>query len=974
MRRQIAVCMSLVFSLSLFGTGSAAAVAEEIRVELENPVSYINIEDNNSVTVKITNKTSQNADIVLSTEVKDGGNTVVSQDSANVSVARKSTVYYPMSINLDNFAGVSEYISDNFDSYTDDAALLESWTISNTGVRDGALAAVNGGNALRLSAKDIDLGATDFTKEFSAECTDGKIEVNLSLMHDYKCDRETERNMTSFVYLYSSDGTKKIPLLNIYGEDHTMYLSKAYRTDSYKLMTVESGVWYDIKIIYDTETLGFEASATDGKNTWEKTGTYVQGDSSIFPGDSVGKLYFQTWGEGASDFGHGLMYVDNVDVVPISEVEPGAYTLTVSAQNGAKVISQYSQYLYATNKINQDNDIGICSHFHTASYYKLADMQAVPDAGFSIIRDECRWQYVEPSKGTYVMPGHIIDYIDAANKANVQVLLILGLNNTLYSDEEGDVPSDQTNIEAWLKYVRFVVSELKGKVKYFEVWNEPNHENFSKDDDTGAVYAELLRQTYPVIKDANPEAYVVSGGLSGSSGAETFIREMVAAGANSYMDAFGTHPYCCYNHSIVDERQSTSFSEDIDALKAMGITKPIWITEIGYLTEYINPNDKEATEPYYTEEEKGAYNVRTAIEFKADGRVDKLILYQLKSTENGEKFGHMNFDGTPGPAYRIIYAMNKLLVNAEYVNSWGRRTGEGAGNSRYAVHQFRDKQTGEDIFVMWSKGYATRPLKISNATGSSASVAFTGYDFLNSYKAELNISAGNSSSTMQMYDAYGNKKGVASVGETLNINYEPLYIVCEKPDTQQYNYCDITMENGYINGSGHIANADYVTVRAEAKLAKKTVYIDQIKVENNGEFGFSFKIPRDDVYEIYVLSNRMNCEKFNLGSLDASVVVTVDGKPLNKLNEIGENGKVSATVSVDSEKSEPESLNFIAAVYTYENRLLYTKVKSVNAVKGEDNKGTVEFTATETADWEKLKLFLWDSDSLQNIMDEIEIK
>jgi len=659
--------------------------------------------------------------------------------------------------------------------------------------------------------------------------------------------------------------------------------------------------------------------------------------------------------------------------IPLKVTEAGKYTLTVSAQKGGEVISEYSEYIYVTNKIKQDGDIGICTHFHTSSYYKIADIKAVQNAGFSIIRDECRWQYVETAKGKYVMPGHIIDYIDEANKNDVQVLMILGLNNTLYSKNEGDIPVTEENIDAWLNYVRFVVSELKGKVKYFEVWNEPNHPNFNKNSATGADYTELLKQTYAAIKDENPEAYVVSGGLSGSSGAATFIKEMVAAGAVSYMDAFGTHPYCCYNHSIVDERQSTSFSEDIDVLVNMGITKPIWITEIGYLTEYINPDDETSTEPYYTETEKGAYNVRTAIEFKADNRVDKLLLYQLKSPESGEKFGHMNFDGSFGPAYNMIYAMNKMLVNAEYVNSWGRRTGASVGNSRYAVHQFRDKQTGEDIFVVWSKGYATRPLKISKATGSSASVEFTGYDFFNNYKAELNISAGNSASTLQIYDAYGNKKDVGAIGSTLNINYEPLYIVCEKP--KQEDFCNITMENGYIKGSGYINNASgFVTIKAEGKLAKKTVYIGQLDVGDNKAFEFSFKVPRDDVYEIYVYNGKMNYKKINNNALDAQITVTVNGNSLEDLAGLGENGKVSATVSVDSGKSEAENLNFIAAVYTYDNRLLYAQAKSVTAVKGEDSKGTLEFTATETADWESLKLFLWDADSLENITDSIEIK
>ena len=331
-------------------------------------------------------------------------------------------------------------------------------------------------------------------------------------------------------------------------------------------------------------------------------------------------------------------------------------------------------------------------------------------------------------------------------------------------------------------------------------------------------------------------------------------------------------------------------------------------------------------------------------------------MYQFKNPEDGEQYGLMFHDGTAGPGYQMINAMSNRVANADFVDKWL--------GIYYSIYQFKDRTTKDDIFVMWSKRDTTRSCNISASKAQPSVSALMNID--------LDLGADNGLSTLIKYDAYGNGEEIQS-GSSIELDFKPTYIVCEKP--QKESFCNITEENGYIKGSGYINNAaEFVTVRAEAKFAKKTAYIDQFEVENNGEFEFSFKIPEDDVYEIYVYNGAMNYNKINKNVLDAQITVTVNGNPFEDLTGLGENGKVSATVSVDSGKSEEENLNFIAAVYTYDNRLLYTQVKSVDVIKGEDNKGTVEFTAEETADWESLKLFLWDADSLENITEAIEIK
>jgi hypothetical protein len=89
-------------------------------------------------------------------------------------------------------------------------------------------------------------------------------------------------------------------------------------------------------------------------------------------------------------------------------------------------------------------------------------------------------------------------------------------------------------------------------VKHWEIWNEPNI-SFWKPEPDPARYAQMLRLAYPAIKQADPQAFVISAGLSpyggygntapGLMNPLTFLERMYAAGAAGSFDALGWHPY-----------------------------------------------------------------------------------------------------------------------------------------------------------------------------------------------------------------------------------------------------------------------------------------------------------------------------------------------------------------------------------------------------------------------------------------------
>src|SRR5439155_2635889 len=111
----------------------------------------------------------------------------------------------------------------------------------------------------------------------------------------------------------------------------------------------------------------------------------------------------------------------------------------------------------------------------------------------------------------------------------------------------------------------------------------------------------------PQIKSADPNALVISGGLSNtgdgnpptSIGDLTYIQQMLGMGAAQDLDAIGIHPYpgaCVPTATSCDQTPGTYFqraNEEHNAAVGAGFPNiPFWITEAGYFSQPggIDPN------------------------------------------------------------------------------------------------------------------------------------------------------------------------------------------------------------------------------------------------------------------------------------------------------------------------------------------------------------------------------------------------
>jgi beta-glucosidase/6-phospho-beta-glucosidase/beta-galactosidase len=140
---------------------------------------------------------------------------------------------------------------------------------------------------------------------------------------------------------------------------------------------------------------------------------------------------------------------------------------------------------------------------------------------------------------------------------------------TMYSaawDDELDSSRNEENIQKYEYFLAYLVEHFKGRIDYWEIWNEPEVDGFCKPAPNAVIYTQLLKRAYRKAKEANKEAKII--GLSSSLWSVDFIEETFQNDALNYMDILGLHPYC-----YLDSNYKSIFeiSDDIAGLIISGI-------------------------------------------------------------------------------------------------------------------------------------------------------------------------------------------------------------------------------------------------------------------------------------------------------------------------------------------------------------------------------------------------------------------
>lgn len=327
---------------------------------------------------------------------------------------------------------------------------------------------------------------------------------------------------------------------------------------------------------------------------------------------------------------------------------------------------------------------------------RARSLDLVRDAGFRFIRQEFPWEEIEiHGKGDFVDrrndPAGVdawakFDHIvDLAEERGIAVIPRLS-NPPAWSRATGDelgtnAPPDDFN--DFGDFVAAVAERYRGRIRYYQVWNEPNgNEEWGLQDVDPEAFTELLCLAYGRIKAADPDAVVLAGALTPTVANDgrhmndlIFLQRMYDAGAGDCFDVFSAQGYGLWSGPTDQRLRPTviNYAHNLflrDLMARNGdAAKPIWISEMGWnvAPEDVRPDFGRVTEEQQARYAVGAYR-RAREEWPWIGVNSYWFLRRPADLEISQAWYYFRMlepDFTPLPVYGAVadYATGEPALN-----------------------------------------------------------------------------------------------------------------------------------------------------------------------------------------------------------------------------------------------------------------------------------------------------------------------
>jgi hypothetical protein len=287
------------------------------------------------------------------------------------------------------------------------------------------------------------------------------------------------------------------------------------------------------------------------------------------------------------------------------------------------------------------------------------------------------WPWLEPKRGEWHFGG-VDKLIELAENRKVKIALVLGLSPAWASARPAEKCSyapgfaaEPRNLDDWRNYVQRVATRYKGRIHYYEMWNEPNLKGFYTG--TMARMLELVKEARQVLKEVDPTVFIISPSATSGANGISWLEEFLSRGGGDYVDIIGYHFYV----SPGPPEEMTPLVSRVKEImgKHKVEDKPLWNTEAGWFIENRNTTVKAEGSGFrrkvLTEEEAVAYLARSYILNWAGG-ISRFYWYAW----DNRLMGLTEADGkslkAPALAYGVVY---DWLVGARMAGCSSDRNG-----------------------------------------------------------------------------------------------------------------------------------------------------------------------------------------------------------------------------------------------------------------------------------------------------------
>lgn len=275
------------------------------------------------------------------------------------------------------------------------------------------------------------------------------------------------------------------------------------------------------------------------------------------------------------------------------------------------------------------------------------------EAEVGIVRVDFLWSDIEPlpDKFKFDKYDRIVELLD---KNNISILGILHYSvNWASSCGKWNCPPKDNKV--FINYAVKVIERYKGRVKFWELWNEPDSAVYWSPQDGLKSYCALLKEFYPAAKNADPGCKILNGGLANGL---LSVNKLYDNGMQGYFDIMNIH---FFESPLRANAIKSVVAYPRLVYKVMSRNgdgdKKIWITEIG--CPGVAPAAK--VKNWWLgknpgEEQQAAWSSEVYTHLLKDEHVEKIFWAFFRDTNkhwgNGvDHFGLVRWDFSRKPAF-----------------------------------------------------------------------------------------------------------------------------------------------------------------------------------------------------------------------------------------------------------------------------------------------------------------------------------
>lgn len=395
----------------------------------------------------------------------------------------------------------------------------------------------------------------------------------------------------------------------------------------------------------------------------------------------------------------------------------GVYKLNVELADDDPAVRPYRKemrfaYLVPAGPTAERDDgfvFGVCSHPQRHGAEELRkEAMAAGWCGAKALREDIEWFRVQPAEGRWEF-GSFDRVVETFGEYGVEVMPIFAYGTGWAGAKEWKplkpefFHRERPDYGHWRKFVGTFAARYRDKVRYAEIWNEPDlymFANFPENE-----YVRMLETAYDELKRVAPAWQVLCGGfacLPGQSGRAGNPAVMPAVIRSGKYDIFAFHGHGPFG----------GYRNQIERLPSYGNRKP-WFA-----------NETAVSSMVHGEEMQAQTLFRKLIYSWAKGAVG-YNWYDLRNdgfdpANNEHNFGMLTNDFYPKPVYAAYNALASLYRCGQFLREV--RLGKDLHG-----YWFRGRG-GELLLAAWSDTGDERiwPLAVAGITGRAETVDLYG--------------------------------------------------------------------------------------------------------------------------------------------------------------------------------------------------------------------------------------------------------